>query len=138
MIRLRRMVLDQFPQLLNPYLIQLQLLLFLFEDQQILFLLDPFLLQLSLDELDLLVPGFLCLFSLFLELGYLAVDFLDHLVCDGLIAVIGIVCSIGSILICCLFGLFFILLDLQLHLFYFGLLHDVTLMILPQNSLILN
>lgn len=76
---LRSIMFDQPLQLLNLHLIQLQLLLFLFQYQQLPFLLLPLLVKFLIDHRYLLLPVFFYFFLLLLQIADLLLKLLDHL-----------------------------------------------------------
>ena len=60
------MMTNQFFQLLNSQLIESEFFLLIFQNQEFLFLLQSFLLELPFDHVNLVVPGLLRLLSLLL------------------------------------------------------------------------
>ena len=113
------MVADELLELLDPDLIEFELLLLLLEYEQLLLLLNPLLHEFALDGLDLIVPAPLGLPAFLLELGDLVVKLPDDLIGD----------HVGGDrlrLLCLLLALFYLL----LHLFYFSLLCYINLVVL--------
>jgi hypothetical protein len=126
------MVADQFLQLLYSQLVQSQLLLLVFQNQQLLFLLQSLLLKLSFDHMNLVVPCFLRLFSLFLQFCDLFVELTDHLRRDGLLGWFLLYSAFLRFRLLLFFGFF----DFLLHFLDFGLFGQVKLMILSQITFI--
>ena len=116
---------DQLLQLLDLYLVQLQLLLLLFQDQQLPLLLLPLLVQLLVYHRYLFLPVLLDIFLLPLQVLYLLLKLLYHLRrYDGL--------HLLTLL------LLFVLGQLLLHLLNLVLLGDVLFVVPPQYPLILH
>lgn len=119
-------MLNEFFELFDSDLVEFELFLFFLQDEQLLFLLYSLLLQLVLNGLYLLVPSSFSLLALLLYLCDLIIDLLDHLAGDY-----------GGALLGWFFGLLFVLFDLGLHLFDLSLLRYVDLVVLPEDSLVL-
>ena len=119
-------MLDEFFELFDSDLVEFELFLFFLEDEKLLLFFYSLLLELVLNGLYLLIPSAFCLFALFFYLCDLVIDFLDHLTGDY-----------SGALLWGFFGLFFVLFDFSLHLFDLGLFGYVDLVVLPEDSLVL-
>lgn len=118
------LVLDQFLQLLDPDFVEFQLLLFLFQYEQLLLLLQPPLLQLGFDVVDFLLPALLWLLPVSLQLVDLVLHLGYHLHRHYVV---------GLPLLCFLLPLLYA----HLHLLYPTLLRYILLVVFPQDPLVL-
>lgn len=119
-------MMDKLFQLFYSYFVEFKLLFFFLKNEKLFLFLHSLLHKLSFDGLNLLIPASFRLFSLFLKLSDLIIKLLNHLVCN-----------VASGCWLWLFGFFFVLFNFLLHLLYLCLLCDINLVILSENSLIL-
>lgn len=119
-------MMDKLFQLFYSYFVEFKLLFFFLKNEKLFLFLYSLLHKLSFDGLNLLIPASFRLFPLFLELSDLVIKLLNHLIGN-----VASRCWLGF------FGFFFILFNFLLHLLYLCLLCDINLVILSENSLVL-
>ena len=113
---------NQLPELLQPDLIQLSLTLLVLQDYQLLLLLNLTITVLYLYIAYLLMPWFLYVLVLRLQLEDLVLDLGDHVDCHHMLVA--------------LLYLLLVLTDALLHVFYLFVLPDYLLVSLQQHSFI--